>query len=82
MSETTKTLSALMLDASRSGTYEEVLAVIVPAEWIYLTWASAVADAAPGRFYLKEWIDLHTLDEFADFVGWMRDQLDTVGAGL
>lgn len=82
MTATTRAFSELMLDAARSGAYEEVLAVIVPAEWIYLTWASAVADATPQRFYLKEWIDLHTLAEFAEFVAWMRGQLDQVGAAL
>jgi thiaminase/transcriptional activator TenA len=82
MTETTRAFADLMLDAARSGRYEDVLAVIVPAEWVYLTWAASVADAAPKRFYLKEWIDLHTLPEFADFVAWMRQQLDQVGATL
>ncbi len=82
MGPATRAFSELMLDAARSGTYEEVLAVIVPAEWIYLTWASAVAEATPARFYLKEWIDLHTLPEFAEFVEWMRGQLDEIGAAL
>jgi thiaminase/transcriptional activator TenA len=78
----TQAFSKLMLEAARAGTYEDVLAVIVPAEWIYLTWASAVADATPKRFYLKEWIDLHTLPEFAELVDWMRAQLDHAGAAL
>lgn len=79
---TTRAFSELMLDAARSGAYEQVLAVIVPAEWIYLTWARAAAAAAPSRFYLQEWIDLHANDDFAEFVGWMRGQLDDIGAGL
>ena len=58
------------------------MAVLVPAEWIYLSWASDVADRAPPQFYYKEWIDLHATDEFADFVNWMRAQLDTIGPSL
>ena len=72
----------LMLDAAHSGTYEEVLAVIVPAEWVYLTWATAAKGVRPRRFYLSEWIDLHDNPGFAEIVGWMRGALDRVGPSL
>lgn len=78
----TRAFAELMLEAARSGRYEQVLAVIVPAEWIYLSWASAVANASPSRFYLKEWIDLHANDNFSAFVNWLRGELDDVGAAL
>lgn len=77
----TQRLTTLMLDAAREG-YAEALAVLLPAEWIYLSWAREVKDAAPARFYLKEWIDLHTAPEFAAFVGWLRAEMDRIGADL
>jgi thiaminase/transcriptional activator TenA len=72
----------LMLDAARSGAYEEVLAVIVLAEWVYLTWAQAASKPYPGRFYLSEWIELRDNPAFEDIVGWMRSELDRVGPKL
>jgi thiaminase/transcriptional activator TenA len=72
----------LMLDAARSGSYEEVLAVIVPAEWVYLTWAQAANKPYPKRFYLSEWIELHDNPAFEEIVGWLRSELDRVGAEL
>ncbi len=69
----------LMLDATRSGAYEEVLAVIVPAEWVYLTWAQAAPKPYPDRFYLSEWIELHDNPAFEEIVGWMRGELDRIG---
>jgi thiaminase (transcriptional activator TenA) len=72
----------LMLDAARSGAYEEVLAVIVPAEWVYLTWAQAAPKPYPGRFYLSEWIELHDNPIFEEVVDWMRSELDRAGPGL
>jgi thiaminase/transcriptional activator TenA len=72
----------LMLEAARSGTYEEVLAVIVPAEWVYLTWAQAAPKPYPGRFYLSEWIELHDNPVFEEIVGWMRGELDRIGSDL
>jgi thiaminase/transcriptional activator TenA len=57
--------------------------VFVPAEWVYLTWASCAAEGdRPDRFYLDEWIDLHAVEAFEAFVTWLRDQLDAVGPAL
>ena len=69
----------LMARQARTGTYGAVLAALLPVEWVYLTWASAVADATPGRPYLREWIDLHIDPAFADFVTWMTQEMDDVG---
>ncbi|MCH8996783.1 MAG: TenA family protein [Proteobacteria bacterium] len=71
----------VMLGAAREG-YPEILAVLLPAEWIYLSWAMTHKDAAPERFYLAEWIALHTLPEFEAFVNWLRDEIDRHGPKL
>jgi thiaminase/transcriptional activator TenA len=72
----------VMLGAARGGGYPEVLVVLLPAEWIYLSWAMAHKDAAPRRFYLVEWIALHTLPEFEAFVAWLRAEIDRHGPKL
>lgn len=78
---------AALMDRQRAaGTYLDILAVLVPVEWVYLTWASAASDAVaggdamPARFYLAEWITLHALPEFRDFVEWMRAEFDREAA--
>jgi thiaminase/transcriptional activator TenA len=53
--------------------------VLVPAEWIYHSWASAV-ETDPGRSYLAEWVALHANPEFETFVSWLRTELDRAGA--
>ena len=78
----TEILRALMLEAAEAGSYADVLSVVVPAEWVYLTWASAHADAAPAQRHYREWIELHALPEFAGFVDWLRGELDALDAGL
>jgi thiaminase/transcriptional activator TenA len=77
----TKALFEIMLEAAEEG-YAEVLAVFLPAEWIYLTWAQAQSEKRPDRFYLCEWIDLHVLPEFEEFVLWLRDEIDAIGPTL
>ncbi|MFB6303083.1 MAG: TenA family protein [Haloferacaceae archaeon] len=67
--------------AGATGGYAETLAVLVPAEWVYLDWATDVSER-PEPFYLAEWVDLHDNDEFAAFVAWMREELDREGEAL
>ena len=72
----------LMEETGETGSYEDILALFLPAEWIYLSWATAAGDRHPARFYLAEWIDLHAVPAFRDFVGWLRGQLDLQGPAL
>lgn len=83
-SPTGAALEDLLGRAAREGGYAETLAVLAPAEWIYAEWATAVADEAADDlpFYYAEWIDLHAVDPFVEFVEWLRGQLDAVGPEL
>lgn len=74
---------ALMREAAASGRYEQMLAVLVVAEWSYLEWAERVAPLRGDLpFYLSEWIDLHSGPAFAGVVDYLRDQLDRAWEGL
>ena len=79
LTPTTRAFEDLLERAGREGGYPETLAVLVPAEWVYFEWAAA-ADGDPDRFYLAEWVDLHATDAFAEFVAWLRRELDREGA--
>lgn len=68
--------------ARREGGYAETLAVLLPAEWAYLSWATRVADAEPATDHYREWIELHVIPEFEAFVEFMRDELDAIGPEL
>ncbi len=92
--DTTAAFVDLLGRAAREGGYAETLAVLVPAEWIYASWATAVAEeygdpetsppsaGADLPEYYAEWIDLHAVPSFVAFVGWLRGQLDAVGPEL
>lgn len=79
LSQSTAQIRQSMLDAASYGRYEDVLAVVVPAEWVYLTWASNCAERRPRTPYFAEWIDLHAIPEFLGFVDWLRRELDRFG---
>jgi thiaminase/transcriptional activator TenA len=82
LTETTEAMIDLLIAAANQGGYAETLAVLVPAEWIYLNWATAEADDRPEAFYYEEWIDLHANPGFVSFVDWLCEQLDAVGPTL
>ncbi len=79
LTETTRAFEDLLGRAAREGGYAETLAVLVPAEWAYLEWASD-ADGRPDRFYLAEWVDLHAGPGFESVVDLLRRELDREGA--
>ena len=75
---TTRAFVDLLERAARQGDYAETLAVLVPAEWVYETWATGIDDR-PDAFHLAEWIELHATPAFVDFVAWLRAELDREG---
>ena len=77
----TRRFGEVMLGAASEG-YAEALAVLLPAEWIYLSWARGAGDRRPARFYLSEWIEIHAIPEFAAFVAWLRAEVDRLGPTL
>lgn len=78
----TERFGDLLAKGALAGDYEETLAVLLPAEWIYRAWATRAADGSPSRFYLSEWVDLHANPDFDAFVSWLRRELDTYGPPL
>ncbi|THE65339.1 transcriptional regulator [Salinadaptatus halalkaliphilus] len=95
LAEPTAAFIDLLGRATGEGGYAETLAVLVPAEWIYEAWATAAvethadsaADGPPSAgtelpFYYAEWIDLHAVEPFCEFVAWLRSQLDAIGPEL
>lgn len=79
----THAFQSLMSEARRSGQYEQMLAVLVVAEWSYLTWANHYKEYGPDLpFWFSEWIDLHSGAGFENVVSYLRDQLDTIWSEL
>ena len=72
----TKRFDALMRNAAGSGKLHEMLAVLVVAEWSYLTWGEAAKPVAGLSWLHLEWIDLHRGDYFASVIAYLRGQLD------
>ncbi len=76
-SDVTREFQNLMERAAKSGRYELMLAVLVVAEWVYLSWATPkYPPQADLPFWHAEWITLHAGDGFEAVVEYLRTQLD------
>lgn len=79
----TQAFQRLMAEAAASGDYAQMLAVLVVAEWSYLSWASPLNPPAEDLpFWFAEWIDLHAGPGFEAVVACLREQLDKAWEGL
>lgn len=79
----TVAFQSLMREARESGRYERMLAVLIVAEWTYLSWAEQFTDYSEDLpFWFSEWIDLHSGDGFESVVAYLRDQLDAYWKNL
>ncbi|MBL1435273.1 MAG: TenA family protein [Rhodobacteraceae bacterium] len=79
----TAAFQGLMIEARTSGRYEQMLAVLIVAEWSYLTWENRYKTYDENLpFWFSEWIDLHTGEGFEAVVAYLRTQFDSIWEGL
>lgn len=79
---TTEAFNDFMLRVANQHGYEETLAAVTAAEWVYLDWCTYAAEADYDRWYLDEWVDIHVVDDFVEYTDWLRSQLDERGPEL
>jgi thiaminase/transcriptional activator TenA len=70
------------LDVARDGSYEEILACLLGAEWMYLTWCRQASATPSARPAIRDWVDLHAGGDFAAGVHWLLTELDARGPAL
>lgn len=80
--DVTEAFEDILARGAYEGGYVETLSVLFPTGWAYLEWATSVADSDPGRFYLDEWIEIHTEDALVEFVDWQHEELNRLGPKL
>jgi thiaminase/transcriptional activator TenA len=75
-------LHELILNVARSEGYEEILACMLGAEWMYLTWCSQANATPSGRSAVSDWVALHAGGRFAEGVYWIRAEIDARAPAL
>ena len=81
---TTLHYSGYLRNIAYSGDFTDIAATLLAVEWPYLDWAQRLEKAGkqPANHFYQTWIDLHTSQGMATFVGWLQsviDQAEPVG---
>jgi thiaminase (transcriptional activator TenA) len=75
-------LHTLFLKVAETEGYEEIMACVFTAEWMYLTWCSTANRSPSSRDIIRDWVALHAGGAFADHVAWVRAEIDDRGPRL
>lgn len=75
-------LHEVFLGVARKEGYEEILACILAAEWMYHTWCSRAHRTPSSRSYIRDWVALHAGGAFADHLIWLRSEIDARAPAL
>jgi thiaminase/transcriptional activator TenA len=67
------------LTVAAGGSFAEILAAMLAAEWMYLTWCEQAHARGPRREAPADWIRLHVEPAFRSQVDWLKRRLDELG---
>ena len=71
-----------MLRVAESGSYLDILTVMLAAEWMYATWCGRASLRPISDPDVAEWVHMHAAPEFRAQADWLRAQVDACGAGV
>lgn len=71
-----------MLCIAAEGGFLDIVAAMFAAEWMYWTWSKEASMHRISDPLLKEWVDLHVSQGFAEQALWLKHQLDLAGPSL
>ena len=75
-------LRAGVLAIAAAGSFAEILAAMLAAEWMYLTWCEEAHARGTRREAPADWIRLHIEPAFRGQVMWLMQRLDQLGPDL
>jgi thiaminase/transcriptional activator TenA len=77
-----KPLHVLFREVADRQSFADMLAAMLGAEWLYMTWCAPTAERPSSRATIRAWTELHTSPAFTSHAAWLRSRLDAVSAGL
>ncbi len=71
-----------MLGVAETGSYLDILVVMLAAEWMYATWCARAAQRPISDPDVAEWVQMHAAPEFRAQADWLRAGVDALGADI
>ena len=64
---------------AQTGSFLEILTIMLAAEWMYLTWCER-ASSCNVTGPVKQWVELHLTTDFRKQVSWLQKRTNELGA--
>lgn len=82
-SEAAMAFGNLMTSVAYQGTFADILTVLLVTEWTYLDWATRLVreKRVPRNQPSRDWVALHSSEDFRLFVEWIRERFDLLSLG-
>lgn len=71
-----------MLAISAHGSYIDGIAAMFAAEWMYFTWCQRAVGCRISDPKLRQWVELHAEEGFAEQARWLRRRIDDAGGEM
>ena len=65
-----------MDEIARTGSYAEIIAAMLAAEWMYASWCGRAVARRSAEPHLARWVALHAGPDFAAGVDWLKGEID------
>lgn len=69
------------LTIAECGSFEEIIAMMLAAEWMYLTWSQAAHGKIENPL-AAEWVAMHVDPTFCSQVGWLKLTINARGPAM
>jgi thiaminase/transcriptional activator TenA len=66
-----------MLQVAETGSYLDILTIMLAAEWMYATWCGRAHQTPISDPEIADWVRLHVTPKFLAQADWLKTQLDT-----
>ena len=75
-------LHELFREVADGQSYAQLLAAMLAAEWLYVTWCASTIGHSSSRATIRAWTELHTSRAFTQHASWLRHRLDALSSSL
>lgn len=80
---TTRAYTDFLVRVSADGDMLDLLAALLPCAWGYLWLARRMKEGGlPDDARYADWIEMYASDDFAEAAGWLRAEMDRLGAAV
>jgi thiaminase (transcriptional activator TenA) len=77
-----QSLHSVFHEVADGQSYADMLAAMLAAEWLYMTWCASTVEQPSARAKIRAWTELHTSPAFISHATWLQRRFDAASVDL